>query len=166
MSNDKGKVEIVQVDYQNPQQANHLCKLLNVYATDIQGGGKSIDPKILDSLPEKLHNFPTAQSFLLYVGGQPAAMANCFLGFSTFSGKPLMNIHDFAVSPEFRKQGLSQRLLEYIEQHAKTKENCCKITLEVLSENHVAKNAYQKFGFEGYELDPESGQAVFWQKKL
>jgi len=166
MSNVNDQVEIVQVNYQNPKHANDLCALLNAYATDIQGGGQAIHPTILNSLPQKLNNFPTARSFLLYADGKPAAMANCFLGFSTFNGKPLMNIHDFAVSPQFRKQGLSQKLLAYIEEHAKTKENCCKLTLEVLSENHVAKNAYKKFGFEGYELDPESGQAVFWQKKL
>jgi hypothetical protein len=27
-------------------------------------------------------------------------------------------------------------------------------------------NAYKKFGFEGYELDPVDGKAMFWQKKF
>ncbi|MFT5635935.1 MAG: hypothetical protein ACI89T_001390 [Cognaticolwellia sp.] len=40
------------------------------------------------------------------------------------------------------------------------------MTLEVLEGNKVAKNAYQKVGFGSYVLDPEMGQAVFWQKKL
>ena len=44
--------------------------------------------------------------------------------------------------------------------------DCCKLTLEVLEGNHIAKNAYQKLGFAGYELDPDTGQAVFWQKSL
>ncbi len=43
---------------------------------------------------------------------------------------------------------------------------CCKITHEVLSNNEVAKSAYEKFGFSGYELDPEAGSALFWQKLL
>lgn len=43
---------------------------------------------------------------------------------------------------------------------------CCKLTLEVLSGNFAAKKAYANVGFEGYELDPESGYAEFWQKKL
>ncbi|MFT5906124.1 MAG: ribosomal protein S18 acetylase RimI-like enzyme, partial [Cryomorphaceae bacterium] len=42
----------------------------------------------------------------------------------------------------------------------------CKITLEVLSKNEVAKSAYQKFGFSGYELDPEAGKALFWEKPI
>jgi ribosomal protein S18 acetylase RimI-like enzyme len=43
---------------------------------------------------------------------------------------------------------------------------CCKITLEVLEGNQVAKSAYIKAGFKGYELDPEMGKAVFWEKSL
>ena len=43
---------------------------------------------------------------------------------------------------------------------------CCKLTLEVLSENHAAKKAYARYGFGPYELDPKAGQAHFWQKAL
>ena len=43
---------------------------------------------------------------------------------------------------------------------------CFKITLEVLSSNVPAKAAYEKFGFTGYELDPEKGHALFWEKPL
>ena len=41
-----------------------------------------------------------------------------------------------------------------------------KLTLEVLEGNSVAQSAYRAFGFEGYELDPQMGKALFWQKKL
>jgi len=30
----------------------------------------------------------------------------------------------------------------------------------------TAKNVYRKFVFCSYELDPELGQALFWEKKL
>lgn len=43
---------------------------------------------------------------------------------------------------------------------------CCKITLEVLGGNLVAKKVYSKAGFESYELDPTVGKAEFWQKKI
>jgi len=43
---------------------------------------------------------------------------------------------------------------------------CCKITLEVLEGNHVARAAYSAFGFKGYELDPKMGKALFLEKKL
>ena len=38
--------------------------------------------------------------------------------------------------------------------------------LKVLQGNGVAKSAYQGFGFNAYELDPENGTAELWQKKL
>jgi hypothetical protein len=43
---------------------------------------------------------------------------------------------------------------------------CCKLTLEVLEGNHVAHAAYLSAGFSGYELNPEMGKALFWEKKL
>ncbi len=42
----------------------------------------------------------------------------------------------------------------------------CKITLEVLSSNHPAKQLYAGAGFAPYELDPMAGHALFWQKKI
>ena len=158
-------IEIRQVDYGNPEEVNDLCTLLNTYAMDPQGGGKAIDESVLAKLPQQLSEFPVAVSFLVYVDGQPAALANCFFGFSTFAGQRLLNIHDLAVQADFRGRGLSQKLLQHIEAFARD-HHCCKLTLEVLDRNSVAMNAYRKFGFEGYELDPAAGKAVFWQKKL
>lgn len=92
-------------------------------------------------------------------------MANCFEAFSTFSCKPIVNVHDLVVSTEFRGNGISQKLLNKVEEIAKSK-GCCKVTLEVLSGNEPAKASYSKFGFSGYELDPSVGAALFWQKKI
>ena len=47
-----------------------------------------------------------------------------------------------------------------------TSRGCCKLTLEVLSNNPNAMASYAKFGFKSYELDPELGTAQFWEKKL
>ena len=44
--------------------------------------------------------------------------------------------------------------------------DCCKLTLEVLEGNHIAQSAYKTFGFSGYELNPQMGKALFWEKKL
>jgi ribosomal protein S18 acetylase RimI-like enzyme len=60
---------------------------------------------------------------------------------------------------------LSQLMLSKVEEIAKAK-GCCKITLEVLEGNEIAKNAYRKFGFSSYELDPAMGRALFWQKNI
>lgn len=95
----------------------------------------------------------------------PVGLVNGFEGFSTFAARPLLNIHDIVVAPAVRGTGLSQRLLAKVEEIARIR-GCCKLTLEVLSNNHVAQGAYRKFGFAAYQLDPQAGQALFWQKPL
>ncbi|SMO86972.1 GNAT family N-acetyltransferase [Gracilimonas mengyeensis] len=158
-------IEVVKADYQNPQHQKDIPFLLNEYATDPMGAGEPLSQHVRDHLVSELAKLPHAFSIIAYVNDQPAGLANCFEGFSTFACLPLINIHDLCVIPQFRGLGLSQMLLQKVEEIANSK-GCCKITLEVLSNNTVAKSAYQKFGFSGYELDPEAGSAVFWQKKL
>ena len=128
-------------------------------------GGNPLNDKIKNSLVKKLSKLPHAFSVIAYVDGQPAGLANCFEAFSTFACKPLINIHDFVVLNEYRGKGISQMMLKKVEETARSK-GCCKVTLEVLSNNEVARSAYKKFGFSGYELDPEAGFALFWQKTL
>jgi hypothetical protein len=36
----------------------------------------------------------------------------------------------------------------------------------VLEGNTIAMAAYRSLGFEGYQLDPALGKALFWEKKL
>jgi ribosomal protein S18 acetylase RimI-like enzyme len=69
------------------------------------------------------------------------------------------------VSGEYRGLGISQKMSQHIENIAHQK-GCCKITLEVLDGNQIAKNAYIKFGVAGYELDPKMGKALFWENPL
>jgi ribosomal protein S18 acetylase RimI-like enzyme len=69
------------------------------------------------------------------------------------------------VHPDHRGRGLGKRLLAQVEQLARELD-CCKLTLEVLEGNRVAQAAYLASGFEGYELNPQVGRALFWQKKL
>jgi len=61
--------------------------------------------------------------------------------------------------------GLSKKMLAQVEVIA-IENDCCKMTLEVLSGNRVAMNAYKKVGFEGIESDEQTDQYLFWQKKL
>jgi len=156
---------IFQADYLDPQQAMDLANLLNLYAEDPMGGGTPLSEEIKDKLANELSKLPNAFSILCYVDDKPAGLINCFVGFSTFKCKPLVYIHDVVVIAESRGLGLSQKMLEEVERIAKEK-GCCKITLEVLEGNKVAKAAYEKFGFSGYELDPTMGKALFWEKVL
>lgn len=155
----------IKIDYTNAQHGQDLITVLNNYAKDEMGGGEAIPDDVLNSLPSKLASIDGAFSFIIYSENTPAALVNCLTGFSTFKGKPIVNIHDLAVEKAFRGHGLSQTLLSLVEQEAR-KLGCCKVTLEVLSGNDVAKNAYQKYGFSGYELDPKAGHALFWELPL
>jgi len=56
-------------------------------------------------------------------------------------------------------------LFAEIEKTARAR-GCCKITLEVLEGNGIAKNAYKKQGYSDYQLDPKFGSALFWTKSL
>jgi len=158
-------IKIILADYSNEQHEKEIPMLLDGYASDPMGGGKSLDDKIKNSIVKELSKLPHAFSVIAYVDGQPAGLANCFEAFSTFACKPLINIHDFVVLNEYRGKGISQIMLKKVEEIARSKD-CCKVTLEVLSNNEVAKSAYKKFAFSGYELDPEVGFALFWQKSL
>ena len=81
------------------------------------------------------------------------------------AGQPLLNVHDIVVHQDFRRQGIARALLGHAEAVARQR-GCCKLTLEVLEGNHGARRAYLDFGFEGYQLDPAMGQALFMEKKL
>jgi ribosomal protein S18 acetylase RimI-like enzyme len=102
---------------------------------------------------------------LAFVDGVPAGLVIGFEGFSTFACKPLLNVHDVFVAARFRGRGLAGRMLARVEEIAKQR-GCCKLTLEVLEGNAVAQSVYRKFGFSGYQLDPQLGKALFWEKKL
>lgn len=159
------QIELVKADYLNPQHAAALGSLLSAYALDPMGGGIPLPDNVRTDLAPALACIPHAFSVLCYVDGEAAGLINGFEGFSTFACKPLLNIHDIVVLADFRGLGLSQRLLQYVEELAVAK-GCCKLTLEVLEGNKVAQGSYLKFGFDGYKLNAETGKALFWQKKL
>ena len=159
------KINITQINHKNKKQAQDLTYLLNQYAQDPMGGGKALSQEVLENIADELAKLPHAGSVITYVDDKPAGLLNFFEAFSTFACKPLINIHDIMVLEEFRGQGLSQMMLAKVEEIAKAK-GCCKITLEVLSNNEVAKSSYSKYEFKGYELDPKAGYAIFWQKDL
>lgn len=158
-------LEIIFANYQSPKHAQHIVELLNAYSEDPMGGGKPLPEEVKQNLVAGLAARDYAHTVIAYLDNEPAGLINVFDAFSSFKAKPLMNIHDVVVLAKFRGLGLSQKMLNKVEELAKEK-GCCKLTLEVLSGNAVAKSAYEKFGFTGYELDPKAGQALFWEKEL
>ena len=161
-------LHIQRVDYRAPLDGLHLRRLLDLYARDPMGGGEPLAASVLERLCDDLARRPDAASFLAYRvtdPSDPVGLINCFEGYSTFKAKPLLNVHDIVVHPDVRGQGVAQALLGAAQQLA-IERGCCKLTLEVLSGNTVAMNAYDRFGFTPYQLDPGAGQAVLLQKWL
>jgi GNAT superfamily N-acetyltransferase len=156
---------ITLADYSNPTHQAAIIELLDEYARDPMGGGEGLSNRVKENLPTTLADTANAFSILALVDGDPAGLINCFQTLSTFKCKPLVNIHDVMVSKALRGRGLSTAMLKEVEKIAQQR-GCCKLTLEVLEGNSIARNAYAKFGFSGYELDPAMGKAMFWEKPL
>jgi ribosomal protein S18 acetylase RimI-like enzyme len=158
-------IDVRTVDYRDAAQAAALVYLLDAYARDPAGGGTPLDAAVLEGLPAALAARPQAFSVLAYDGEHAVGLVNCIEGFSTFACKPLVNVHDVVVLASHRGQRVVQQMFALVEREA-LKRGACKLTLEVLSGNAPALRAYEREGFEGYQLDPAFGHAVFLQKKL
>ncbi|CAM2780604.1 MULTISPECIES: GNAT family N-acetyltransferase [Pseudomonas] len=159
------EILVLQASYSNPVHAEAIGLLLNHYAQDPMGGGHGLSADLLQQLPAELAKRAHAFSVLAFVGGEPAGLVNCFEGFSTFACRPLVNVHDVVVKEPFRGLGLSQKMLQKVEEIARQR-GCCKITLEVLEGNPVAQASYRKFGFDDSIFDPAHGRMLFWSKAL
>jgi GNAT superfamily N-acetyltransferase len=152
-------------DYADPRDAEDIVALLEAYACDPMGGGEQLGQEVRDEVVEGLSNTPGAFSLIARLDGEAVGLANCFTAFSTFVAKPLINVHDMTVLADHRGQGIGKALLGAVEAEARAR-GACKITLEVLSGNARAKALYASLGYSDYQLDPEAGYALFWQKRL
>ncbi len=144
-------VRVAQADLANPQHAAGIVTVLDTYASDPVGGGKPLAPDVRRRLIPALREQPTALVLLAFDGDEPVGIAVCFFGFSTFQARPLLNVHDLAVLPEWRGRGVGQALLAAAEERARARGGC-KLTLEVQDENWRARRAYDRFGFVDFTL--------------
>lgn len=158
-------IEIIEADLSLPAHADAMVQLMDEYALDPMGGGKGLSDYVKANLSAELAKRKAAHVILALVDAEPAGLVVCLEGFSTFACKPLLNIHDVIVALPHRGKGLSKLLLQKAEEIAFDL-GCCKLTLEVLEGNYVAQSAYKACGFSGYELNPQMGKALFWEKKL
>jgi ribosomal protein S18 acetylase RimI-like enzyme len=158
-------LKIILADLLVTAHAEAVLALLDEYAQDPMGGGKALSSFTRENLIRELQKRQDFYIFLAMQADEAIGMAICFEGFSTFACQPLLNIHDVIVSAQYRGRGIARQLLAKAEQVAISL-GCCKLTLEVLAGNIAAQSVYRACGFAGYELDPNVGQALFWQKKL
>jgi GNAT superfamily N-acetyltransferase len=152
------ETRIVQADLGRAEHREAVLRLTHAYAQDPMGNGKGLADDVQQRLVPALAQHPGAVILLAYRDGEAVGIATCFLGFSTFAARPLLNIHDLAVLPELRGQGIGRQLLQAVARRAREL-GCCKLTLEVYEKNPGARALYESEGF-GPAADGESGSAM------
>ena len=139
-------LRIHQANLADSRDAESVVTILNSYAADPKGGGLSLSADVQGRLIGVLRDHPTTLVLLAVADGEPVGVAVCFFGISTFRARPLLNVHDLAVLPQYRGRGVGRALLGAAEEHARAR-GCCKLTLEVQDDNTPARTLYQRFGF-------------------
>jgi GNAT superfamily N-acetyltransferase len=143
-------VQIQLADLNLPEHQSAVVALLDHYASHPMGSGTPLPEDVKARLIDGLRAHPMARIFLAsracdeehrYIG-----IATCFVGFSTFKAKPLINIHDLAVHSDFHGQRIGTQLIDAVIAYARELD-CCAITLEVRCDN-PARQLYLKKGFQ------------------
>lgn len=158
-------IEVVEADLRRPEHQSATLDLLDAYARDTMGNGAPLSADVRRLLTPGLREHPTTIVFLAYGDGDFIGLAVCFRGFSTFAAKPLINIHDLVVLSAHRGRGVGRRHIEAVADKGRSLD-CCKLTLEVLENNHRARQLYDSAGFAQAMYQPEAGGALFMSKAL
>ena len=156
---------VLPLDLSDLAQAEIWLQLLDHYAQDPMGGGDGLSDYAKLNLVATMREVPGFHGALAWLDGKAVGLIDCFAGFSTFAARPLLNVHDIVVHRDVRGRGVGQALLAWAEARAREL-GCCKLTLEVLSNNTRAMRSYEQAGFAPYVLDPAAGHALFLQKYL
>ena len=161
----ENNIKIIEANLENKKHQTDIIAMTLAYALDEMGNNSILPNDVLLRLIPGLKTMPTTNIFLAYINENPVGIATCFVGFSTFNARPLLNIHDFAVLPEYRKMGISRLLMEAVEDKAR-KLGCCKLTLEVNDQNSRGKHVYRAAGFEPAIGGKAKAKLLFYVKRL
>jgi ribosomal protein S18 acetylase RimI-like enzyme len=155
---------VVEADLDRTEHQRAIVALTDAYAADAMGNGEPLPRQVLDRLVPGLRAHPTALVFLAYLDGQAVGIATCFVGFSTFAARTLINVHDLAVLPGHRGRGVGRALLAAVEQAARAR-GCVKVTLEVQENNRRARRVYEAAGFgQGTYAEGTGGSLFYWKR--
>jgi ribosomal protein S18 acetylase RimI-like enzyme len=156
-------IRVRPADLNHPEDARHVVELLDMYSREPLGQAAPLAADVRERLLPGLREHPTTLILLAFDESSAVGIAVCFVGFSTFAARPLLNIHDLAVRPEARGRGVGRALLHAAQRQA-VQRDCCKMTLEVRDDNHIARQLYQDFGFASGNGDISA--YAFWTKYL
>jgi ribosomal protein S18 acetylase RimI-like enzyme len=158
-------IEIIPANFCETEHREAVASLINAYIADDMGGGKPLSKIGQLMLLEGLGNHPKAVVLLAQLssadGGRAfVGLLVAFENFSTFTARPMLNIHDVIVLPEYRGQGIGKRLMTALIEEAENR-HCSRITLEVREDNPKAQGLYKSLGFES-----PSPSMFYWRKYL
>jgi len=139
-------IRITEANLADPAEATSLVNIIDSYAREAGGQSAPLSAEARRDMASGLQAHPAAFVLFAYDDAAAVGAAVCVWGFSTFAGRPSLNIHDFAVLPEWRGRGVGSLLLAAIERRARDT-GACKLTLEVHDSNTGAKRLYQRSGF-------------------
>lgn len=142
------------------EDTNNIVRLLDEYARDPMGLGKSLELAARERVITDLAKHSSAIVYLADTGIMVVGLAICFLQYSTFGAFHLLNIHDFVVTASARQRGIGRALLREICEDARNR-GCQKVTLEVRDDNVAAQGLYRTEAFG--ECEPPM---LFWQRHL
>jgi ribosomal protein S18 acetylase RimI-like enzyme len=153
-------IEITVCDYMNPAHREAVVLLINAYINDEMGGGNPLSQEEQQRMIEGLSVHPKAIVLLAHDAGVFVGLLTAFENFSTFTARPMFNIHDVFVLKDCRGKGTGRKLMNAIIAEAE-KRKCSRVTLEVRKDNVKAQNLYRNLGFD----EAENGM-FYWRKYL
>jgi GNAT superfamily N-acetyltransferase len=153
-------VNISLCNYSIPEHLEAIASLINAYIDDEMGGGKPLSQLERLRLIDGLNSHPKSIVLLAETEGVFVGLLTAFENFSTFSAKPMINIHDVIVLKEYRRKGVGRQLMNRIIQEAESR-SCSRLTLEVRKDNTGAQDLYKSLEFG--DTEPEM---LYWRKYL
>ena len=145
--NERISVRLARLD--DDDEIEKLFELLDAYARGPGGQSAPLSELARSNLGPGLRDHGNAFVLFGEFEGRVVGAAVCVWSYSTFAGRPSVNLHDFSVLPEAQGLGVGSALLEELERRARDR-GCAKLTLEVHDSNKEAKRLYARFGFEGW----------------
>lgn len=161
-------LEVSDADLASERGAAEVLSLIDGYARDAMGGGAPLADDVRARLVPDLRERAARGAAHVLVAkraGEPIGIAVCFVGYSTFRARPLLNLHDLAVLPAARGTGAGRALLEAVAARARSL-GCCKVTLEVREDNARARQLYRSAGFDDYSPGRQIGRTLFLEQRL
>ena len=159
------ELEIRPINYALDAHRQALVDLLDLYASEPIGGSTPLPVDVRERLPDFLRSHPASRVWLAFLGEEPVGLATGIVGYSSFAARPLVNIHDLVVRPEFRGRGIGRSLLSHIEREARA-QDYCGLTLEVRGDNVAAQRLYASCGFVGSGQIEPPYLSAFWKKRF